>query len=113
MSDKLCLLYVLYPNKKTAQANIKKLLVDRLIVCANIIRDIESVYRWQDRIEKSKETIVIFKTTSNKINRARKVIIDEHPYKVPFVGELNLRSVNKAYALYASKQLKHTAAKLK
>ena len=35
-----------------------------LAACANIVPAVESIYRWEEKIESAQETLVLFKTTA-------------------------------------------------
>lgn len=107
-SDKMVIVYCLYPNKLNANQMIKKLLKNKLIVCANVLQGIESHYTWKNKIETSKEVIVLFKSVKSKSALVKKLIESEHPYDVPFVGELSLKRVNASYLKYALENLSTT-----
>jgi len=51
------------PNLKTARQLARAALAARLIACANLIPAIESHYRWQGKLERSAEVLLIMKTT--------------------------------------------------
>ena len=55
---------VLITTKTTLEAkNIsKKLLEAKLIACSNIIKNVDSIFWWNKRINQSKETLLVLKT---------------------------------------------------
>lgn len=114
MSEKnLRMLYVLYPDIKTARTAVKRLIRNQLIVCGNIIQAVESMFVWKGKCETSKECIVLIKTNVMKLKYVKKDLIANHPYETPCVIEIDLKGVNRSYALYLAENLKHTAAKTK
>jgi periplasmic divalent cation tolerance protein len=59
-------------------------LVDRrLAACVNIVPQIESVYRWQDKVESAREWLLLIKTTTEKFSAVRDAIHELHSYDLP------------------------------
>jgi len=59
-------------------------LVERgLAACVNIVPQIESVYRWQGKIESSRESLLLIKTTVDQFERVRDAISELHSYDLP------------------------------
>ena len=59
------------------------LLKDKLVACVNIIPKVESIYRWQGKIEESNECALIVKTTERNVEKAVQKIRSLHPYETP------------------------------
>jgi periplasmic divalent cation tolerance protein len=55
----------------------------RLAACVNIIPRIESVYRWQGKVEEAQEFLLLVKTTESAFARVREAIQQFHSYDVP------------------------------
>jgi periplasmic divalent cation tolerance protein len=73
-------------GKKIAQALVER----RLAACVNIIPKIESVYRWEGKIEEAKEVLLLIKTTERAFARLRDAICELHSYQVPECISLNV-----------------------
>lgn len=59
-------------------------LVERqLAACVNIIPRIESIYRWQGKVESSREWLLLIKTTTEKFADVRDAIRELHSYELP------------------------------
>jgi len=59
-------------------------LVDRrLAACVNIVPHIESVYRWQNKVERAGEWLLIIKTQAASFEGVRATIEALHSYEVP------------------------------
>ena len=99
---KLSLLYVVYPKKdRKLKAFITSLLKDGHIICANIFNGMESQYIWENKIETSQEIVVIYKIKSEMAAKVSVLVEKSHPYKVPFIALIDLKSVKKRYLNYA------------
>jgi periplasmic divalent cation tolerance protein len=63
---------------------IAHVLVDRqLAACVNIVPHVESVYRWQNKVESAREWLLLIKTTSEKLTAVRDAIRELHSYDLP------------------------------
>jgi periplasmic divalent cation tolerance protein len=59
-------------------------LVDRrLAACVNIVPQIESVYRWQGKVERAAECLLIIKTQASAFEGVRATIEALHSYELP------------------------------
>ena len=55
----------------------------RLAACVNIIPQIESIYRWQGKVESSCEWLLLIKTTAEKFAAVGEAIKELHSYDLP------------------------------
>ena len=51
--------------------------------CVSILPEVESVYRWQGRVEQARERQLIVKTQRARVDRLRRRVDDLHPYDTP------------------------------
>ena len=71
------------PDAKTAGVLAKAALRARLVACANLIPKIESHYWWHDKIESSKEVLILLKARKVRLPALEKLILASHPYDTP------------------------------
>jgi periplasmic divalent cation tolerance protein len=63
---------------------IARILVERqLAACVNIVPGIESIYRWQEKIEHAEECLLLIKTTRSAFEGVRDAIKELHSYELP------------------------------
>ena len=89
--------FVTAPDLKTARRLARAALDSRLIACANLIPKIESHYRWEGKIERSAEVLMILKTTKKCLPKLEKLIVSLHPYDTPEFIFLPLEGGNRRY----------------
>ena len=63
---------------------IARALVDlRLAACVNVVPRIESIYRWEGKVESAEEWLLIIKTTAARFPAVRDAIRANHSYDLP------------------------------
>ncbi len=55
----------------------------RLAACVNIVPGVESVYRWQEKVESAQEWLLVVKTTAAAFPKLRDALKELHSYQVP------------------------------
>jgi periplasmic divalent cation tolerance protein len=55
----------------------------RLAACVNIIPQIESVYRWREKVETATEWLLVIKTTAGMFAPLRDALYELHSYETP------------------------------
>ena len=83
MKNEFCLILSTAPDHGTARSIARALLDNHLVACVNILPGIESVYRWQGRIESANEVLLLLKTTEAASRKALDELARLHPYAVP------------------------------
>ena len=85
------------PDLKTARRLVRAALAARLIACANLVPKIESHYRWQGKLERNAEVLMVMKTTPACVAELERLIVARHPYDTPEFVVLNLAGGAKKY----------------
>jgi len=55
----------------------------QLAACVDIVPGIESIYRWQGKVETAREWLLLIKTTTEKFPAVRDAIRKLHSYDLP------------------------------
>jgi periplasmic divalent cation tolerance protein len=71
------------PDKDLAQRIAHALVEARLAACVQISGPVESIYRWEDRVESAAEWQCWIKTTRDRYAEVEQAIRGLHPYEVP------------------------------
>jgi len=85
------------PDIKTARRLARAALAARLIACVNLVPCIESHYRWQGKLERSKEVLMVMKTTKARVSALQELILEKHPYDTPEFVMLNIAAGAQKY----------------
>ncbi|PCH59817.1 MAG: hypothetical protein COC05_05980 [Gammaproteobacteria bacterium] len=80
--SKFVMVHVTCPSEQSA--SLARLLVTKkAAACVNIISNIRSIYRWQDKIEDDNENMLIIKTKTAALGKLSQLIKQHHPYELP------------------------------
>ncbi len=66
-----------------AQKIARELVERRVAACVNIVSPIQSVYRWQGKVESATEWLLLIKTSAEKFAAVRDAIGELHSYDLP------------------------------
>jgi periplasmic divalent cation tolerance protein len=55
----------------------------KLAACANIVTGVESIYRWKSKVERTREVLVLMKTTAARLRELEREVKRMHSYDVP------------------------------
>jgi periplasmic divalent cation tolerance protein len=63
---------------------IAEILVERkLAACVNIVSRVQSIYRWEGKIQEAEEWLLIIKSMKDSFEKLRDAIKELHPYELP------------------------------
>lgn len=79
------LIWCPFPDRASARDTAARLLDEGLIACANILGDIESLFRWKGERGETNEVAVLFKTDSSLLEPAITRLASLHPYDTPAI----------------------------
>src|SRR6185437_5554513 len=85
-------------------AKIAHALVERrLAACVNILPQIESVYRWQGKVETAQEWLLLIKTQTEFFERVRDAVKELHSYELPECVMLEVSDGSQKYLDWIAK----------
>jgi len=73
------------PDEAAAERIASALVEERLAACVNRVPGIASTYRWQGKVDRAHECLLLIKTTSERFDALRERIVALHPYELPEV----------------------------
>jgi len=84
-------------NHEEAARLGRTLVEERLAACATLIPAVESIYRWEGKIESSAETLLLIKTSLDQIQALEARLKELHSYQTPEFLVLAVESGSRAY----------------
>ncbi|MHB8503619.1 MAG: divalent-cation tolerance protein CutA [Candidatus Acidiferrales bacterium] len=92
------LVLVTCANPIQAKLIARSVVEKRLAACVSILRSpIESHYRWNGKVEKARELLLLIKTTTRRLGALEKEINRLHSYDVPEFIALPIVASSKPY----------------
>ena len=68
---------------KTANEMAEYLVKGNLSPCVQMIPNIQSVYNWKGKVDRTDEILLLIKTIPEKVDDCKKLILKYHNYDVP------------------------------
>ena len=100
------LIYITTRSKDEACAIGRYLVTARLAACANVFDGITSIYMWEDRLQDERESVLIAKTTEDKVPAVIEAVKARHSYDCPCIVSLPVDGGNSAFLDWVAAQVK-------
>ncbi len=93
-------------SEEEARKIAHHLVENQLAACVNIIPQVESIYRWEGKIESSREWLLLIKTTAEKVTRVTAAILELHSYDLPECIAIAIEGGSSAYMEWIDQSVK-------
>ncbi len=100
------IIYSTTGNLQDAKKIAHSLVEEKLVACVNIIPKIESIYRWQGKIEEDIESVLIAKTTDKNVEKTIQRLKELHSYELPDIVAIPITSGLKEYLNWVEDETK-------
>ena len=87
---RIVVVLVTCPTPAVGRRLARELVRLRLAACVNVLPGVESVFRWQGKVDRSREALLVIKTTRARLARLTRTVVALHPYDLPEVIALPL-----------------------
>jgi periplasmic divalent cation tolerance protein len=84
-------------NLDEARKIARQLVQAKLVACANIIPWVESVFMWDDQLDTTQETKVIFKTRDDLFEKVKNFILANAKYDIPEILKVSITGGSQDY----------------
>ncbi|HAJ57749.1 MAG TPA: cytochrome C biogenesis protein CcdA [Candidatus Omnitrophica bacterium] len=101
-----CVVFVTAPKGKEPHSLAKMLLEKKLCACVNIVKEIDSFFWWQGKIDTAKESLLVIKTRRSLLAALTRAVKQAHSYEVCEVIALPIIGGNKDYLDWVSASCK-------
>jgi periplasmic divalent cation tolerance protein len=103
MSDDAIVVFMTAANGEEATRLAEMLVGAHLAACVQILPEMESVYRWQGKIERSSEVLLLAKTTRGKFDELEREVRALHSYDTPEIVAVPIVAGSAPYLDWLSK----------
>jgi len=91
------IIFITASNKKEAQKIAAGLIKQKLAACVNIVDKVDSLFSWEGKTQKAKESLLIIKSRKEKMPKVIKLVKSLHSYTVPEIIPLPIIAGDKPY----------------
>jgi periplasmic divalent cation tolerance protein len=97
MASEAIVVFMTAANGEEAARLADMLVGSHLAACVQILPEIESVYRWQGKIERQQEILLLAKSTCDKFDELEREVRALHSYETPEIVAVSLADVSEPY----------------
>jgi len=94
------------PTAEEAEALAQKIIEAKLAACVQVVPQITSFYFWENEVKKDFEQLLLIKTLSEKFDRLKDFIQQNHSYDIPEIVALEAEKVADSYLSWAKDYMK-------
>ena len=98
------LVFCTCPDPASARRIADAVVGERLAACVNLIPGLVSVYRWQGKVEQADETLLLIKTTQDRLPALTARLTELHPHELPEVLAVEADAGLPAYLRWVAEQ---------
>jgi periplasmic divalent cation tolerance protein len=80
-----------------AEAIARVLVEERLAACANVLPGVTSIYRWEGKVQRDSEVLLVVKTTDANLPALIQRVKELHSYQVPEIVALPITGGSPEY----------------
>jgi len=101
-----CVVMVTASSIDEAKKISSKLVEEKLIACANIVDNVNSVFSWKGTISDDKEVLMVMKTKKDLFGEVVEAVKANHSYDVPEVIALPILDGSEDYLKWIDESVK-------
>ena len=103
-SEKFCWLYMTAGSVEEAKSIGQILVGQNLAACVNLLENMTSIYKWEEKLEESQEVIMIAKTRKTLMPKLIETVNSLHSYDCPCLLELPIQGGNPDFLSWIESQ---------
>lgn len=105
MTEDHCIVLCTVPDTATGEALSLQLVEAGLAACVNIIPGLTSIYRWQGKVQRDAELLLLIKTRRDRFEPLSAALRERHPYELPEIIAIPLITGLPAYLDWINQSL--------
>ena len=95
--ERAVFVYTTWPSTVEAEQAGRSLVERRLAACVNILPNMVSIYRWEGKLERGDEAVMIIKTRASLAVAVEAAVKQMHSYTTPAILVMPLESIEQSY----------------
>ena len=105
-SEKLCWVYMTVGSLEEAKKISRELIGNNLTACVNLIENMTSIYKWEDKLEEGQEVVMIAKTRKTLMPKLIEIVKSLHSYDCPCILELPIQGGCSDFLIWIEEETK-------
>jgi len=105
---RIVVVLVTCPTPAVGRRLARELVRLRLAACVNVLPGVESVFRWRGKVDRSREALLVIKTTRARFAALRRKVLSLHPYDLPEVIALPVAAGHPPYLRWVASSVRRT-----
>ncbi len=97
--------YITVGNPEEAKEIGKALVESKTVACVNILHDMHSIYIWEGKLQEDVETVLIAKTTQEKMPQVIEKVKALHSYECPCIISLPIKEGHDPFLKWIEEQV--------
>ena len=110
-SEKLCWVYMTADSIDEAKNIGRELIKQNLAACVNLLENMTSIYKWEDKLEEGQEVVLIAKTRKVLMPKLIGTVNSLHSYDCPCILELPIQGGNSEFLSWIETETEVTEEK--
>ena len=84
----------------------RELIEENLAACVNLLGNMTSIYKWEDKLEEGQEVVMIAKTRKTLMPKLIETVNSHHSYDCPCILELPIHGGNPDFLIWIVEETK-------
>ncbi|KZX16490.1 divalent-cation tolerance protein CutA [Methanobrevibacter cuticularis] len=101
----IALIYITTSNEEEALKIGSKMVKERLAACCNVIKDMKSIYWWENKIANDNESILLLKTLDKNVDKIIQKVEEIHSYENPCILALPIIKSSDSYLKWIEEEI--------
>jgi periplasmic divalent cation tolerance protein len=99
------LIFCTCSSPEEARRIARTLVEERLAACANIIPGVQSIFRWEGKIDEAEEIQLLIKSIESRYPELQKRIAELHSYDTPEIFAVPMMAISDKYHAWLRAQV--------
>ena len=101
---KVLIVLVTASSRQEAEKIGQAVVNEKLAACVNILSSVTSIFRWHGKVQKSREALLIVKTTERRYAALERLICSMHSYEVPEIIAVKIKKGLSQYTAWVEQE---------